>query len=63
MFVNENQYEIRKKYCPSQQKNVIVRVYFGEFAHEECTELTNCQANGGCTNDYLQSEDRTSHSS
>ncbi|MBO5213815.1 MAG: hypothetical protein J6B86_03490 [Clostridia bacterium] len=63
MFRSENQYEIRKKYCPSRQKNVIIRVYFGECAHEECTEFSRCQANGGCTNGYLQSVDKASHSS
>ncbi len=62
MFINENEYEIRKKYCPSQRKNVIVKVYYGTSACEECTERSACEANGGCTNGYLQSSDRASHS-
>lgn len=63
MFVNENEYEVRKKYCPSHKKNVFVRVYHGASPREECSERDNCIANGGCTNLYLQSEDKESHSS
>ncbi len=62
MILNENEYEIRKKYCPSLGKNVIVKVYFGEQSEEECTERTICEAGGGCTNPYLQSTDNASHS-
>lgn len=63
MFVNENEYEIRKKYCPSYKRNVFVRVYHGVTVREECSERDNCNAKGGCTNAYLQSEDKESHSS
>ena len=63
MFANENEYEIRKKYCPAQRKNVIVKVFYGAVISEECTEKSNCEANGGCTNEYLHSPDNSSHSS
>lgn len=62
MFINENEYEIRKKYCPSQRKNVIVKVYHGASAREECTERTACESGGGCTNRYLHSSESASHS-
>ncbi len=50
----ENQYEIRKKYCPARMRNVIIKVYFGERIREECTETRDCETLGGCTNLYLQ---------
>ncbi len=62
MMIHENEYEIRKKYCPSQGKNVIVKVFFGNSSGEICTEQGTCDANGGCTNRYLQSPDNSSHS-
>ncbi|MBQ5742768.1 MAG: hypothetical protein IIV79_01080 [Clostridia bacterium] len=60
--MNETNYEIRKKYCPSQKKNVIIKVFFGECGGEICTERGICDANGGCTNRYLHSMDSSSHS-
>ena len=63
MVINENEYEIRKKYCPALRKNVIVKVFYREQAWEECTERAACDGAGGCRNQYLQSEERVSHSS
>lgn len=62
MVINENEYEIRKKYCPSRRKNVIVKVFHGNGESEECTERTVCEADGGCSNQYLHSSDNASHS-
>ncbi len=62
MFIIENGYEIRKKYCPSQRKNVMVKVYYGPSAREECTEQSTCEATGGCSNHYLHSANRISNS-
>ncbi len=56
MTTDENQYEIRKKYCPSRKKNVIIKVYFEQGPREECTERQGCEALGGCTNRYLRRE-------
>lgn len=60
MAYSENDFEVRKKYCPSLRKNVIVKVQFGPVPREECTERIFCE--GGCTNPYLQ-RDSSSHSS
>ena len=57
----ENEYEVRKKYCPALRKNVIVKVRFGESGKEECTEQGNCDRRGGCANPYFQ-RDSSSHS-
>lgn len=62
MFVNENEYDIRKKYCPALRKNVIVKVYYGKNPPEECTEAEHCRERGGCRNEYLHSSERASHS-
>ena len=62
MEFHQNEFDIRKRYCPSVKKNVIVKIYYGECAGEICTEHHLCEANGGCTNRYLQPEDRSSHS-
>ena len=62
MFYGENDYEVRKKYCPSLRKNVIVKVQFGPTRQEECTERAFCEEQGGCTNPYAQ-RDSSSHSS
>lgn len=62
MLINENEYEIRKKYCPAQRKNVIVKVYHGAMDNEECTEQSLCQTTGGCRNEYLHTSDNSSHS-
>ena len=51
-------YRIREKFCPTRQKNVIVRVTH-PGGHEECTERHLCEK---CTNAYLQSADSDSHS-
>ncbi|MBO5221928.1 MAG: hypothetical protein J6C26_06420 [Clostridia bacterium] len=61
MLINENEYEVRKKYCPSLRKNVIIKVYYGAAHTEECTERSVCEGQGGCTNRYLHS-DSASHS-
>lgn len=55
--MNQNEYEIRKKYCPAKQKNVIVKVYHTEGNPEECTEQSECLKDGGCQNQYLHSSD------
>lgn len=62
MILNENEYEIRKKYCPALQKNVIVKVYYGKAPLEECTEAVRCRESGGCRNEYLHTYERASHS-
>ncbi len=62
MFINESEYEIRKKYCPAQRKNVIIKVFYGEFAREECLEHSACEEAGGCRNEYLHNSDKESHS-
>lgn len=46
-------YYIRKRYCPSQKENVIVKVFFDPTQNEVCTNREICEANGGCTNQYL----------
>lgn len=51
-------YDIRKKYCPVRQRNVIIRVRH-PGGTEECTEQILC---GKCANVYLHSADRVSHS-
>lgn len=63
MYRNESEYEVRKKYCPALRRNVIIKVFFGEFAREECIENPFCKELGGCKNQYLHSSDRESHSS
>lgn len=63
MMINDNEYEIRKKYCPAQRKNIIVKVFYGKTTCEECLERSECDKTGGCRNEYLHSSDKTSHSS
>ena len=61
MAIYENEYEVRKKYCPALRKNVIVKVGFGTNRREECTERQFCDRQGGCANPYFQGES-SSHS-
>lgn len=57
-------YDVRKKYCPAKQKNVVVKVHHPGGA-EECTERQGCETDGGCRNAYLHSaegSDASAHS-